>query len=191
MNSHKLSIKIFTTQDISHEVIVPVFHRWIQQKSFPNHLLVDVADYAHVPEGPGTLLVSHEANIHLDHEGGKTGVLYVRKQPAGENFEQNFRATLRGVLTAAAMLQDDAAVKAKFDTKRLQFRIHDRLNGPNSPKTFEAVKGDLERVFGAVYGSPVKLAYKADPERLFQVDVEATTAPDVKSLEEGLIALRA
>jgi hypothetical protein len=66
-------------------VIVPVFHRWIQQKSFPNHLLVDVADYAHVPEGPGTLLVSHEANIHFDRDGGKPGVLYVRKQPAGEN----------------------------------------------------------------------------------------------------------
>jgi hypothetical protein len=182
MNSHKLSIKLFATEDVAHEVIVPVFHRWIQQKSFPNHLLVDVADYAHVPEGPGTLLVSHEANIHLDHEGGKTGILYVRKQPAGETFEQNLRATLRGVLTAASMLQDDETVKATFDTKRVQFRIHDRLNGPNKPETFEAVKEDLERVFTAICGSPVKLTYKPDAERLFQVDVEASNASDVTTL---------
>lgn len=182
MNSHKLSIKLFTTRDVAHDLIVPTFHRWIQQKSFPNHLLVDVADYAHVPEGPGTLLVSHEANIHLDHEGGKTGVLYVRKQPAGETFEQNLRATLRGALTAAAMLQDDDAVGAKFDTKRIQFRIHDRLNGPNNPETFDAAKGHLERVLGAVYGSPVKLTYKPDSERLFQVDVEAEAGQDVSSL---------
>ena len=179
---HKLSIKLFATHDVSHDRIVPVFHRWIQQKSFPNHLLVDVADYAHVPEGPGTLLVSHEANIHFDRDGGKPGVLYIRKQPAGDNFEQNLLATLRGALTAAAMLQDDQTVKAKFDTKRLQFRIHDRLNGPNKPATFEAVKSDLERVLGAIYGSPVKMTYKPDPERLFQVDVEAATAPDVRSL---------
>jgi hypothetical protein len=182
MNSHKLSIKVFATHDVPHGAVVPVFHRWIQQKAFPKHLLVDVADYAHVPEGPGTLLVSHEANIHLDREGGRPGVLYVRKQPAGETFEENLRATLRGALTAAAMLQDDETLKAKFDTKRVQFRIHDRLNGPNTPETFEAVKGDLERVLGAVYGSPVKLTCKPDPQRLFQVDVQAEAGPDVTSL---------
>jgi hypothetical protein len=80
------------------------------------------------------------------------------------------------------MLQDDETTKAKFNTNRLQFRIHDRLNGPNNPETFQAVKGDLERVLTAAYGSQVKLTYTPDPERLFQVDVENATAPDAKSL---------
>ena len=41
--THKLSIKLFATSDVPAEAMPPVFHRWIQQKSFPNHLLIDVA----------------------------------------------------------------------------------------------------------------------------------------------------
>jgi len=183
MNSHKLSLKFFATTDVPADAGVPIFHRWIQQKAFPNHMLIDVADYAHVPEGPGTLLVSHEANIHIDREANRPGVLYVRKQPAGESFEQNLRATLRGTLQAASMLEADEALKgAKFDTKRAQFRIHDRLVAPNTPETYAAVKPDLERVLASVYGGPVTLTYKPDAQRLFQVDVEAASAPDVKTL---------
>jgi hypothetical protein len=183
--THKLSIKFFAapaTAALPDHAAVPVFHHWIQQKSFPNHLLIDVADYAHVPNGPGTLLVAHEANIHFDREDG-TGVLYVRKQPDGKTFEQNLRATLRGALTAAAKLEEDPSLNgARFDTKRLQFRIHDRLAAPNTPETFEAIKPDLEHVLGSAYGSPVKLSYVPDAERLFQVDVEAGASPDAKTL---------
>ena len=60
--------------------------------SIPDHLLIDVADYEHVPNGPGTVLVSHEANIHLDLADGRPGLLYIRKQPLKGDLRERIRA---------------------------------------------------------------------------------------------------
>ncbi|RMH11568.1 MAG: hypothetical protein D6698_16165, partial [Gammaproteobacteria bacterium] len=47
---------------INHEKVVEIFHRWVQGQVLPL-VLIDVADYTHVPNGPATLLVGHRANI--------------------------------------------------------------------------------------------------------------------------------
>ena len=186
MESHKLSVKFFLADGVTvtPETIVPVFHGWIREHKVPDHLLVDVADYAHVPEGPGTVLVSHEANFHIDHEGGRTGLLYVRKQPAGGSFGERLQTVVRAALHAANALTIDPEFsgKVRFDTSRVQFRVHDRLHAPNDAQTFNAVKPELERYFTALYGAPVTLGYEPDPERLFQVNITGPSAPDVKSL---------
>lgn len=187
MQSHKLSIKFFLNESVlpPAEAFVPVFHSWIQDHKLPDHLLIDVADYAHVPEGPGMLLVAHEANIHIDYEHNQPGLLYVRKRPAGDSFEQRLRTILRGALRSAVLLEDDAALGGlKVKTDRAIFRIHDRLLGPNTPDTFAAMRPDLERILGSIYGAPVTLAYKPDSERLFEVDISADGAPDPRVLLE-------
>ena len=65
MESSKFSVKFFV-QDPSTigEItdLVPLFHSWIQTHALADHLLIDVADYAHVHNGPGIVLVSEEAN---------------------------------------------------------------------------------------------------------------------------------
>ena len=64
---HRIGIKIpCTDAAFPTRELVPVFHRWIQTGAIPGHLLVDVADYDHVPEGPGILLVAHEGNLGID-----------------------------------------------------------------------------------------------------------------------------
>jgi len=52
------------------ERAIPVFHRWIQERSL-DELMVDVADYTHVPDGPGVVLVCHDAIYSLDTGGGE------------------------------------------------------------------------------------------------------------------------
>src|SRR5687768_13158360 len=79
-------IPVSAGKDISLDVLVPIFHRWIQTQSLSDHMLVDVADYKHVVNGPGVVLVSHEANIHLDDTAGERGLLYVRKHPIPGGF---------------------------------------------------------------------------------------------------------
>ena len=82
MDAHKISAKLFAASDAFEPAeFVPVFHRWIQTRSLEDHLLIDVADYAHVPAGPGSLLVASEANIHMDRGENRVGLLYVRKRP--------------------------------------------------------------------------------------------------------------
>jgi len=42
--------------------VIPIFHQWIQDQIF-DELLLDVANYSHVPEGPGVVLIGHEAAV--------------------------------------------------------------------------------------------------------------------------------
>ena len=76
MTSHRLVLKVFAEggSDVNASVLVPVFHGFIQTNAIEDHLLIDVADYDHVHHGPGTLLVSHEANFGMDRGGGRLGL---------------------------------------------------------------------------------------------------------------------
>ena len=75
MQAHKIAVK-FYVQDatgLEDAEFVPVLHAWIQDHAVKDHTLIDVADYAHVHNGPGTLLVAHEANFYLDRTDGFLG----------------------------------------------------------------------------------------------------------------------
>ena len=53
----RVALKVFLTNDseLDPRDAIPVFHRWIQTQAV-NGLLIDVADYAHLPSGPAVLL---------------------------------------------------------------------------------------------------------------------------------------
>src|SRR5437763_3400047 len=119
MQTPKLSLKFFA-HDGSHadeSVIVPLFHRWIQDQAIPGHLLIDVADYAHVKNGPGVVLVSHEANFStdaaLDH---RLGLLYQRKAPIDGDTTAQLRTVFHTALTAVSLLENsfELAGRLKF-----------------------------------------------------------------------------
>ena len=73
-------VKLFaaTTPGFDLGNAIPVFHRWIQKKALPE-LLIDVADYRHVPAGPGILLVGHDSHYNLDLAKSRLGLLYTRR----------------------------------------------------------------------------------------------------------------
>jgi len=178
MESHKLAVKFFVEAGAGTPVeeFVPVFHRWIQGKLLEGHQLIDVANYAHVHEGPGVVLVSHEANLHADLGEGKLGLMYIRKQPgAGSSFRERLRSTFGYALRAALMLEEDSALAGKisFRTRDPLFLINDRLFEPNTAETFGKVRGELEGFLRGLYGGDVGLKYEPDGDRLFQVRVGA------------------
>ncbi|MCS7047943.1 MAG: hypothetical protein NZ483_01440, partial [Verrucomicrobiae bacterium] len=80
--THKFGVKFFITNPEAKPLkdFIPVFHGWIQRQALPGHLLIDVHDYSHVYQGPGILLVAHEANISIDQSEGRPGLLYLRKR---------------------------------------------------------------------------------------------------------------
>src|SRR5688572_17138183 len=95
MNAQKLAAKFFfdPVTTVTPEEFVPVLHSWIQTHAVPDHLLVDVADYAHVVDGPGTVLVAHEGNFYTDRGQGRPGVLYTRKLPLPGTLTERIAAT--------------------------------------------------------------------------------------------------
>ncbi len=187
MDPSKLAVKLFVSNPASldaHE-LVPVFHRWIQQHSIPDHVLIDVADYMHVIDGPGIMLVSHEANFALDSAvGDGPGLLYNRKRPVDGPFRDHLRTTFRAALDAAARIEAELPGKISFATDRLLFRIYDRLLAPNTAATFNTLKGELESFLKNLYGGPVTLSHHEDPQSLFEVEAKAASSPSVKTLLE-------
>ncbi len=172
MDVYKISIKLFTTTDLGDSALVPVFHRWIADHVLDDHLLIDVADYAHVHHGPGTLLVSSEANIHLDRTGGRSGLLYFRKAPVAGTFGERVRKVFLSAVAVASKLLDEPALQGKltFDTRQIELRFNDRLAAPNTPATFAAMKGDLEAFAAELFGSNgVSVTHVDDPQGVLQV----------------------
>jgi hypothetical protein len=186
MDSSKLAFKLFfapgTSIDV--EAFVPVFHHWIQQKSLAGHQLIDVADYSHVYQGPGTMLISYEANLHIDEEDSRPSLMYVRKAPIAGSLQDRMRAVLGYTLQAAALIEaaPEFAGKVRFKTDEIAFRINDRLNGPNTQATFDAIKGDLEAVLKKASGSTVALSFTPHAEQLFEVVAKLSPAPALASL---------
>ena len=77
MNLQHVNVKIFVDGDLGIEIedLVKVFHNWVSEQSMPE-LMIDVADYMHVPNGPGIVMVGHEADYSLDFTGGSSGLRY-------------------------------------------------------------------------------------------------------------------
>jgi hypothetical protein len=181
MNAHKLQLKIFLTPEsggsLDVEDLIPVFHRWIKQRVLPE-LTIDVANYRHVPKGPGVVLIGHGSDYFLDEGEGRPGLLHNRKRSgmaAGERLADLARRTLH----AAVLLEKDLALtgKIKFATDELLFRINDRLEAPNSDATFAAVRPELEALAKQIFGGPVELTRVGDARELFAVRIKGKAAP--------------
>jgi hypothetical protein len=188
MQAHKISVKFYAEDDsrIAAHELVPVFHSWIQNHAVPEHMLVDVADYAHVHNGPGTLLVAHEANFYADRIDGRLGLTYSRKQAAPGEFIDRLRQAVTAALEAAVRLEDDPrlAGKLKFGTAEVTIRVPDRLLAPNTMETYSEVRGDIEQVATDLYGAGNFDVEHVLSEKLpFEARIIATTSlPDASSL---------
>lgn len=182
-------VPVAASQRLLLKDIVPVFHSWIVEDTLPE-LLIDVADYAHVREGPGVLLIAHEAAYSIDETYGEQGLLYVRKRrDAPLSPEEAIRDTLRSTLLACRQLEEEPRLNAEFDLTRIQFRINNRKAAPNSKATFEAVAPILSEVLTPLLGAgSLDLVHREDPRELFLIHCNApspgTTAELLDQLPE-------
>jgi len=188
MDAHKLQLKIYLTPESARsldiDAVVPVFHRWIKQHLLPE-LTIDVANYRHVPQGPGVVLIGHGSDYFVDEGEGRPGLLHNRKRaglPPGERLGDLARRTLN----AAALLEKDLALtgKIKFATDELLFRVNDRLAAPNRDATFAALKPELDAFAQTIYGAPCDLTRVGGPKELFAVRIKGPSGTTLAALLE-------
>lgn len=154
---------------------IPVFHRWIQD-SVCEELLIDVADYRHVPAGPGVLLVGHEANYSLDLSFNRLGLLYNRKVRDEGSAQDNLQRGFRAALAACARLEEEPEFQGrlKFDAGDCEVILNDRLLAPNTEATWQILKPEFEKFFDSFYGGvSYTLERSKDPRERFRVGVKA------------------
>ena len=158
------------------ESFIGLFHGWIQERRLDG-VPIDVADYAHVPDGPGVMLIGHEADRALDLGEGRPGVLYQRKREPEGSLEDRVAAAIEAADDIAADLEDDpAAGGARFGRDEILLRVTDRLNAPNDDATLEAlwpaIEGALARTRPAREAAIERVA--EDPRGPFRVRVRLT-----------------
>jgi hypothetical protein len=173
----KLLVENFEPVDL--EPLIPIFHSWIQSRVFGGELLLDIADYRHVPAGPGVILIGYEGDYSVDNTGNRLGVRYNRKAPIEGSNQDRLRQAARAALIACQRLEAEPLLggKLRFNGQELELFFNDRLLTPNSRATREAAQADLAAFFEKIFGGcEYTLSYPSDPRSLFGVSVKAARA---------------
>ncbi len=139
----KLGFKVFADFDGKPEEFIPVFHGWIQRKAVDG-LLVDVADYSHLPQSPGVMLVGAEADRSMDLSEGPLGFLYMRKRAAPGDLRARLREALASAFDGCRKLEAEFPGRLRFRPSELLFLANDRLLAPNDEATWAALKPELQ-----------------------------------------------
>ncbi len=174
-----VNIKIFAKTASGFDVAdaIPVFHRWIQKRDLPE-LLIDVADYAHVPEGPGVLLIAHEANYSLDYARNQLGLLYNRKAAGSGNAQEHLQQAYNAAVNACRKLEQEPEFQGKlhFDADHLEIVFNDRLLHPNTDESWDLVRPEAARFFDGVFGAgQYVLERRGEPRERLRATVRKVT----------------
>ena len=171
------------------ERLIPVFHGWIEKQSGDEELLIDIADYTHVPAGPGVVLIGHEGNYSVDNTGNRLGVRYNRKAALDGSNQDRLAQAARSALTASRRLETDPRLdgKFRFNGQDIEIFINDRLIAPNSAETREAFDADFQLFSRKLFREKeYSISYGTDPRSLFTAYVKAARPCSVAELLEAL-----
>ncbi len=187
LSSADVSVKLFVRDPagIRLEELIPVFHRWITERTIEDELLIDVANYAHVPKGPGIVLVCDNAHFYFDVRDGRPGLRYRGRRVARATGEEAIARAFRSVLAAAALLEADPALEGRyrFRTDEIEISIPDRLRAPSGESTLAAVRPAVEGHLKSLYGvDEVSLDMASGPREPFTLRVEIGSSPTVDEL---------
>jgi hypothetical protein len=187
---HKFGIKLFAVDANGIDILklIPMYHRWIQHSALQD-LLIDVADYSHVPAGPGVMLIAHEGNYALDETGHERGVLYYSKHRLDGELPERFVSVAAKALKAAQLMSeaDELEGALTIQGNRLQFFANDRLVAPNTNAAYAELEPALKTLLERLYsGTPYTVTREPDPRERLSVHVQAIADVPVQTLLDRL-----
>jgi len=150
MQSNRILVKVYAETSAPLEHFIPALHRWIREQVL-DELMIDVADYGHVKDGPGVLLVGHASDYCWEQSEGRPGVSYTRKRDAPPPAERLADA-LRRALNAARLLEREPGLEGlRFKTDELLVQALDRLHAPADAAGFAELKAELEPLVARLF----------------------------------------
>jgi hypothetical protein len=192
INLQHVNVKLLAKdpEDVDLEPLIPVFHAWIRDHVC-DELLLDVADYRHVHEGPGVVLIGHQANYSVDNTDGRLGVRYNRKTPLGGTIQDRLKQATGAALSAFQRLEAEAQLEGRlrFNGHDLELFVNDRLLAPNLEATCEAIKPELRAFLAKLFGgNDYSLSHGDDARSLFGIYVKSSKAFSLAELVANLRA---
>ena len=190
MDLQKINVKFFVS-DSSQVALAPfigVFNSWIQQSDGEYY---DLADYGHVPAGPGVVLVADEANVSIDNNENRLGLLYNRKRPLQGSEVEKLSSAVATALDYCRRIEEEPTFegKVRFRGDEALIVINDRLAAPNNEETFSALRSAFEALARRLFGTTKFSIEKAtDARRRFgvriRVDEPLTTEALLSNLQQ-------
>ena len=182
----RIGLKVFLDDEavLSPRDVIPVFHRWIQTRAVDG-MLIDVADYTHLPTGPLVLLVAHEGRYVLDRGDDRLGLQYVRTQPLDGPLETRLRMVAGMLVRAARLLESDATLPGpvRFRGDEIDWVANDRLLAPNTPETLSAVQPEFESFLRTLSdGAPWTLTPRTGPGTRFGMHARTAAGAPLEAL---------
>ena len=187
LDSPEVSIKLYVADEggVRLKELIPVFHRWIKQDLLEDELPIDVANYEHVPKGPGIVLICDKAHYYFDVRGGRSGLRYRGRREARASGADAVTDALRAALQAARLLEDDPVLEGRyrFRTDELELVIYDRLLAPSEQATLESIRVELGEAVRALWGvDDVGLELSSGPREPLMVRVKTGASPSAEEL---------
>ncbi|ASC72390.1 hypothetical protein XM38_033470 [Halomicronema hongdechloris C2206] len=108
---------------VDEAAFIPIFHEWIRDRTLAGTLL-DVADYRHVPDGPGIMLITHEINYAMDRDRGELGLYAQRKLGPGATHQERLLHLLRQTAIFGSRLEADRRVAGSLKLQGGKFLLH-------------------------------------------------------------------
>lgn len=127
----KLQVKAPLKRKPDHAQLIEAMHAWIREKRVTDDVLIDVADYAHMHEGPWALIVGHYTDFAYDQDWFGAGLqLNIKRGPRetpASSVESQIREALSRFKARVSMLQAADPSLADIDESQLRLRLNDRL----------------------------------------------------------------
>ena len=176
---YNISFPVKTLGEVSVTEVINLFHKWIKDQE-PSQLLLDVADYSHVPDGPGIMLVGFHEIIAFKMNAEKPSFVVTQKSV----LEGEASAVLLKTLTNGCFYANEFAKafgdKLELDAENFEVGLNDRLlDSAESLKNLEGSINELNKSIDLGWES--SLDSEANPKNLPYLKVKAAK---VRSLEE-------
>jgi hypothetical protein len=188
MDLQKITVKFFSkeTEAIPLTAFIDIFHGWIQASDGVYH---DVADYSHMPAGPGIVLVAQDANISIDETAGKRGLLYKQKARLAGSNPEKLEHVFRSALQNCHRIETEPGIgrKIEFQADEIEITINDRLIAPNTDEAFQEVKPELAAFLRRLYDdSKIFMERENDPRKTLTVRIKTSSSSRIATLLENL-----
>jgi len=182
MEFQHYNVKIFVDGELAVDLerFIEGFHGWVAGQSMAE-MMIDVADYRHVPDGPGVVIVGLEADYAIDNMGGRWGLRYNRKGAVeGRNADRLRQAFAAAAATCARLEAEFEGLR--FSRQEFAIFVNDRALAPNNEETRSQLRAEIdslvkEQLSVADYSAELT----EDPRRLAEATVKLATPFDLDS----------
>ena len=149
----KINVKIplDAPNDFDYDVILAVFGRWRLEEG---EEIIDLADYLHVPGGPGCILVSHRWHFGIDFGDDQPGLFFSSRKGLKGKTAQRIARVVYDSLAKGKRLLSENAIPETISPRlgELEIAINDRVAAPNTDATDAVVRPGLTTVLDRLYG---------------------------------------